>query len=70
MTRQLLVARPVRDWLLARLPREPAAIRHAVRLLDEAALASGGPITIPLARASLAAFLTEPPDAMVAENDR
>ncbi|MGD0103230.1 MAG: chromosomal replication initiator DnaA [Rhodopila sp.] len=43
--RQLIVAQPVQDWLLTRLPRSPEALRQAVSRLDRASLASGRAIT-------------------------
>ncbi|WP_158742492.1 HdaA/DnaA family protein [Acidisphaera sp. L21] len=43
--RQLVVPEPVQDWLLLRLPREPAALREAAARLDHAALAAGRRIT-------------------------
>jgi chromosomal replication initiation ATPase DnaA len=52
--RQLRVTEAVQDWLLARLPREAAAVAEAVARLDRAALAAGGAVTRPLARAALA----------------
>ncbi|WP_368415308.1 HdaA/DnaA family protein [Falsiroseomonas sp.] len=48
--RQLRVEAEVQSYLLARLPREAAAIAVAVAALDAAALAAGAPITRPLAR--------------------
>lgn len=48
--RQLRVEPEVQSYLLARLPREAAAIAAAVAALDAAALAAGSPITRPLAR--------------------
>lgn len=54
--RQLRVAPEVQAYLLARLPREAAAVAAAVAALDGAALAAGGPVTRPLARAVLAAL--------------
>jgi chromosomal replication initiation ATPase DnaA len=54
--RQLRVAPEVQAWLLARLPREAAAIAAAVATLDAAALASGGPVTRALARSVLPAL--------------
>lgn len=47
--RQLMVSPGLRDWLLLRLPRSPAALQEAVSRLDSAALAAGGGITRPLA---------------------
>ena len=43
--RQLSVPEAVQDWLLLRLPRDPAALRDAARRLDEAALAAGRRVT-------------------------
>lgn len=48
--RQLRVEPDVQSYLLARLPREAAAIAAAVAALDAAALAASAPITRPLAR--------------------
>ncbi len=36
---------PVQDWLLLRLPRDPAALREAAARLDQAALAAGRRVT-------------------------
>lgn len=47
--RQLSVAQPVQDWLLTRLPRSPAVLRHAVARLDRESLAFGKAITRSLA---------------------
>ncbi len=52
--RQLAVAPAVIDWLMPRLPRSPAAMRDAARLLDEASLATGGRISRALAARMLA----------------
>lgn len=52
--RQLLVPEAVQDWLLARMPREAAAVAEAAARLDRAALAAGGAVTRALARAALA----------------
>lgn len=52
--RQLIVPAGVQEWLLARLPREAAAMAEAVARLDHAALAAGGAVTRGLARAALA----------------
>jgi chromosomal replication initiation ATPase DnaA len=52
--RQLTVAQPVQAWLLTRLPRSPAALRHAVECLDQASLAVGKAITRSLAAEVLA----------------
>ena len=46
--------RALQDWLLARLPREAAAMAEAAARLDRAALAAGGRVTRALARAALA----------------
>jgi chromosomal replication initiation ATPase DnaA len=51
--RQLSVPQSVQDWLAARLPRSPAALRQAVLLLDRASLATGKPITRSLAARTL-----------------
>lgn len=51
--RQLAVAQPVQDWLLARLPRTGAALRDAAARLDAAALAEGRRITRDLAARTL-----------------
>jgi chromosomal replication initiation ATPase DnaA len=52
--RQLRVDAAFRAWLLAWLPRDPASLAMAASRLDRAALALGGRITRPLARAVLA----------------
>jgi len=52
--RQLRVEDGVQAFLLARLPREAAAIAEAAARLDRAALALGGRVTRALARATLA----------------
>jgi len=52
--RQLRVAPEVQAWLLARLPREAAALAEAVARLDRAALIAAAPVTRVLARATLA----------------
>ncbi|KAA2214825.1 P-loop NTPase family protein [Teichococcus oryzae] len=52
--RQLRVPEAVQEWLLARLPREAAAVAIAAVRLDRAALAAGGAVTRALARAALA----------------
>jgi chromosomal replication initiation ATPase DnaA len=51
--RQLRVAPEVQAWLLARLPREGAALAEAAARLDRAALAAGGAVTRALAREAL-----------------
>lgn len=63
--RQLRVDPGLQSWLLARLPREAAAVAEAAARLDRAALATGGRVTRALARAVLAA----PADAGEAEDD-
>lgn len=47
--RQLQVGPPVRDWLLRRLPRTPAALRDAAAALDRLSLANGRRVTRALA---------------------
>ncbi|BAK85097.1 HdaA/DnaA family protein [Komagataeibacter medellinensis] len=47
--RQIVVAQPVVEWLLRRLPRTARAMQAAVRRLDHAALATGRPVTRALA---------------------
>lgn len=55
--RQLAVADSVQDWLLARLPRTPGAVREAAARLDRAALAAGRAVTRPLAAQAMAELL-------------
>lgn len=43
--RQLVLGESLQDWLLARLPRHPAALREAAARLDRQALAAGGRVT-------------------------
>jgi chromosomal replication initiation ATPase DnaA len=57
--RQLRTEPGLHAWLLARLPREAAAMAAAAERLDAAALAAGGALTIALARRSLAGLLPE-----------
>jgi chromosomal replication initiation ATPase DnaA len=57
--RQLVLNLPVRNFLLTRLPRTPAAQREAIARLDHAAMAKGAPITRHLA-AELLNDLTSP----------
>lgn len=66
--RQLRVAPEVQSFLLARLPREAAAIAEAVARLDAAALAEQATITRPFARAVLGALLAGEDDDTVAES--
>ncbi|NKC31809.1 HdaA/DnaA family protein [Falsiroseomonas selenitidurans] len=61
--RQLRVEPGVQAFLLARLPREAAAIAAAVAALDAASLAGGGAITRPFARQVLALQVREDPGA-------
>lgn len=57
--RQLVVPQPVQDWLLARLPRTPGAIREATARLDRLALAAGTHVSRATAAAVLAAMASE-----------
>jgi chromosomal replication initiation ATPase DnaA len=52
--RQLHIEPAIQSFLLARLPRNAAAIAQAVAALDAASLARGAAITIPFARQALA----------------
>jgi chromosomal replication initiation ATPase DnaA len=52
--RQLAVPEPLQDWLLLRLPRDPAALRAAAERLDHAALAAGRGVTQAIAAQVLA----------------
>ncbi len=61
--RQLLVPGPVQDWLLAVLPREPAALREAAARLDRAALAAGRGVTRTLAARTLQPLMQENSEA-------
>ncbi len=66
--RQLQVAAPVQDWLLAVLPRDPSALREAAARLDRAGLAAGRGITRALAARTLQPLMcdnreAEPADA-------
>jgi chromosomal replication initiation ATPase DnaA len=54
--RQIRVAAEVQAWLLARLPREAAALAEAVARLDRAALTAGAAVTRALARHALAGW--------------
>jgi chromosomal replication initiation ATPase DnaA len=58
--RQLVLGEALQDWLLARLPRHPAALREAAARLDRQALAAGGRVTRAMA-AALLAKLADPP---------
>lgn len=64
--RQLRLAPEVQSFLLARLPREAAAIIEAVARLDQAALAGQATITRPFARAVLGPLLAGEDDDTVA----
>ena len=65
--RQLVMAEPVREWLLARLPRTAAALTDAVARLDQASLARQNALTIPLAAAALRDLLDPAPEFADAE---
>lgn len=54
--RQLRIPPPVRQYLLARLPRTPAAVREAIARLDRRALAEGRAVSRLLAASVLADF--------------
>jgi chromosomal replication initiation ATPase DnaA len=56
--RQFAVPEPVQAWLLARLPRNPAALVDAAARLDRAGLAAGRAITRALAAEALRDLLT------------
>jgi chromosomal replication initiation ATPase DnaA len=49
--RQLVLGESLQEWLLARLPRHPAALREAAARLDRQALAAGGRVTRAMAAA-------------------
>ena len=53
--RQLEVPGAVQEWLLRRLPRDPAALRDTAARLDQAALAAGRRVTQAIAAKVLAA---------------
>jgi chromosomal replication initiation ATPase DnaA len=57
--RQLILGESLPDWLLARLPRHPAALREAVARLDRAAMAAGGRVTRAMAAGVVAAVNLE-----------
>ncbi len=57
--RQLPVPASVQDWLLAVLPRDPAALREAAARLDRAGLAAGRGITRALAARTLQPLVHE-----------
>jgi len=60
--RQLILAESLQDWLLARLPRHPAALREVVARLDRAALAEGCRVTRIMAEGIMAAMRCDPDD--------
>jgi len=60
--RQLRVDGGVQAWLLARLPRQAAAVAEAAARLDRAALTRGGAVTRGLARTALAELLAPEPE--------
>ncbi len=57
--RQMIVSKPILDWLLKNLPRTGDAIVAAVDRLDRAGLAHGRPLTRSLAREVLSGLLDE-----------
>jgi chromosomal replication initiation ATPase DnaA len=61
--RQLQVSASVQDWLLAVLPRDPAALREAAARLDRAGLAAGRGITCALAARTLRPLTCDNHDA-------
>jgi chromosomal replication initiation ATPase DnaA len=60
--RQLILGETLQDWLLARLPRHPAALREAVARLDRAAMAAGGRVTRTMAAALVVTLSGDPSD--------
>ncbi|HWA79306.1 MAG TPA: chromosomal replication initiator DnaA [Acetobacteraceae bacterium] len=58
-SRQLVLAPALQEWLLARLPRHPAALAEAVARLDRASLAAGRRVGRQLALAALDSFLED-----------
>jgi chromosomal replication initiation ATPase DnaA len=58
--RQLTLAENLQDWLLARLPRHPAALREAVAKLDREAMAAGGRVTRAMAAGLVSAMSGQP----------
>ena len=60
--RQLILGETLQDWLLARLPRHPAALREIVARLDRAAMAAGGRVTRTMAAGLVASLNGEPGD--------
>ena len=64
--RQIAVPEAVQDWLLARLPRTPAAMREVAARLDRAALAAGRPVTRAVAAAVLEGLADTAPEGAAA----
>lgn len=64
--RQIAVPEAVQDFLLARLPRTPAAMREAAARLDRAALAAGRPVTRTVAAAVLEGLADPAHDGSIA----
>ena len=60
--RQLILPESLQDWLLARLPRHPAALREIVARLDRAAMAAGGRVTRAMAAGLLSTMNGAPND--------
>ncbi|MDL2169991.1 MULTISPECIES: DnaA/Hda family protein [Asaia] len=58
--RQMIVSKPILDWLMHHLPRTCDAIVSAVDRLDQAGLAHNRPLTRVLARQALSGLLDEP----------
>jgi len=67
--RGMRVEPAIQDWLLARLPREAAVLAEAAARLDRAAMAGGGAVTRPLARAVLAGLLDGTEEGFPADED-
>lgn len=65
--RQLLVERPVIDYLVVRMERSFSAAGQLVAALDREALARGGPITRPMAARILSPRKDSAPDAAFRE---
>jgi len=55
--RQMVVSKPILDWLMCHLPRSGDAMVEAVECLDRATLAHKKPLTIGLAREALSGLL-------------
>jgi chromosomal replication initiation ATPase DnaA len=62
--RQLILGETLQDWLLARLPRHPAALREAVARLDRSAMAAGRRVTRSMAAGLVAALNGEPGEGL------